>query len=337
MVTRSINKLNILTFGVKAVFIALFFLLAIAFFVVINYSYEEFSLLVMQAYGKVQRLEIFRSRYLTEERYTVARIVLSVLLLSFSSILWRLKKFTNFICAHIIVWIQSFHDFRKYLLEYYVLMSVTERVIFWSTIIIISAAKWIFMHRYYFQNDELFSYLFFVRKGLLVLTSYYPGPNNHIFYSLLAYITQLFSFSPFYTMKLPSFIAGSLAPVFLFFFLKRTFKFSICIIGSILFSCSIHFFYYSLFGRGYVLMTFFSMFAFFYDPGDYEWKKGKVCMAYIRDSFCSWFLYATKLFVSIRLICSCHGFYNSNSKKNRTDKTLFVLSFYNNDCGIDCI
>jgi hypothetical protein len=263
MVTEPIDKLKILTFGVKAVFITMFFVLLVSLLIITSYSYEQFTYWIMSVYGKVNKLDAFRSGYFTIGRYTFLRILLSLLLLLFFLGLFRWNKLIEFSVGHIVSLRRSFRGITTYLLEHYSIMSSKQKIIFWSIIVTMSAAKWIFMHRYYFQNDELFSYLFFVRKGFFVLSSYYPGPNNHIFYSFLAYLTQLFTFDPFYTMKLPSFLAGSLAPVFLFLFLKRYYSFSVSIVGILLFSCSIHFFYYSLFGRGYVLMTFFSVFAFF--------------------------------------------------------------------------
>lgn len=263
MLFKSVDKLKIITFGIKAVFIGCFFLLISCFLLLHFYSYDQFTLVVLQVYSKTDKLEIFRSMYLTEQRFITIRILLSVFVLLCIAVVFWWNKATQFVSARIISLIQSIQDFWKYLLEYYLSISKQKRLLFWGCMFLMALIRLFFLNRYYFQNDELFSYLFFVRKGFFVLASYYPGPNNHIFYSLLANLTLFVWPDPYYAMKLPSFLVGCAAPVFLFLFLKRYYSFSVSLIGAVLFSFSIHFFYYSLFGRGYALITFLTIFSFF--------------------------------------------------------------------------
>jgi hypothetical protein len=59
-------------------------------------------------------------------------------------------------------------------------------------------------------TDEVASYDYFVRHGLRAIIGFYPIPNNHIFYNLLAWPLAEAGFSPRLAMRLPSLLGGTL-------------------------------------------------------------------------------------------------------------------------------
>lgn len=260
---KKVATLKITTFAVKTFFISLFFFTLAGSVFLFFYSYENLTQNILEYYGKEDKLEIFRTSYLTERRFLTLRLFIFFLFICSSATLLNRNTVAAFLASKIISLANSVNDFFSYTFGYFHPLSRLQKIIFTSTIFMIAAVKWIFLERYPMHIDEIFSYLFFVRKGFLVLISYYPGPNNHIFYSLLAYLLQPFVNDPFYLMKIPSWIASVLASCFFFFFTLRYVSFQLSLLGTLLFSFSINFFYYSLLGRGYVLMTFFTLIAAF--------------------------------------------------------------------------
>lgn len=260
---KKIATIKIATFVVKAFFIGLFFCALGLSLLLIFISHENFTQYLMEYYGKQDKLEVFRTSYLTANRYLALRMIALALTFLSALVLLTLKAVSDFLSAKLLSFWHSLNYFSSYLLEYFRLLSFSQKSLFAFTMLLIAIVKWIFLNRYCLHIDELFSYVFFVRKGFWVLISYYPGPNNHILYSLTAYLLQPFIKDPFYLMKIPSLVASVFASCFFFFFALRYFSFRLSLLGTLLLSFWGNFFFYSLLGRGYVLMSFFTMVAAF--------------------------------------------------------------------------
>jgi hypothetical protein len=260
---KSSEYIKIITFAVKSFFILALLLIIILLGIIFFYSYEEFTVLLLNAYGKADKLSEFRSAYLTPSRFIILKISFVCLLLLLIPVLIRIKSVSTFIAVKVASLINSGYLFGQYLFEKYYKLSVVEKTIFYFVIILIGLVKLYFIPRYFFHIDEITSYIFFIKRGFFVITSYYPNPNNHILYSLIVYLAQPFFSDPVYLLKIPSLIVSLLASVLLFLFLIRYFNFSVSVLGTLLFSFWGQFFVYSLFGRGYVLMTLFTIVATF--------------------------------------------------------------------------
>lgn len=107
------------------------------------------------------------------------------------------------------------------------------------------------------QYDELFSYRYFSSKGIWASLSYYPVPNNHVFYNICSSITLWLPFSDEKLMRLPSIIA-SLITTFYFFkvCLSSLNKTTSLIIITLLIS-SYPFTLFSISARGYAFVNLF--------------------------------------------------------------------------------
>ncbi|MDO7873741.1 hypothetical protein Q5H93_03280 [Hymenobacter sp. ASUV-10] len=78
---------------------------------------------------------------------------------------------------------------------------------------VLAARLW-YLAQYPLSTDEVASYDYFVRGGPAVITSFYPIPNNHIFYNLLAWPLAELGLSPRLAMRLPSLLLGLLGTSF---------------------------------------------------------------------------------------------------------------------------
>ena len=256
---KSIDHIKIITFGVKSFFILLLLLSLISLSVLWYYSYEEFTSLLLKLYGKSEKIAEFRSEFLTVTRFVFLKYTLALLSVLLFFCIMKLRTISEFFSAKIISVLNSVKLFLNYLLEPYRKLEAYKKISFWIMIAFIGIVKLFFLNRFPFHVDELSSYLFIVKKGFFVTISYYPSPNNHIFYSLITSLVQPLFSDPYYLMKVPSFIFSILTSIILFFFLLRNFNFSSSILGTLLFSFMTSYFFYSISGRGYALMTSFTI------------------------------------------------------------------------------
>jgi hypothetical protein len=263
LILKSKEYINIITIAVKSFFILTLILSLCLLAVLFLYSYDEITALVMSNYGKSEKLEIFRTNYLTIERFNIVRLFLSILTASLILASSKLSFLTNLLVSKIYALLNSVKDFYNYLKQEYVRLSGAEKIYFYSILIFISCFKFYFLIKMAFHVDEVFTYLYFVKRGFFVTITYYPGPNNHIFYSVITWLMQPFFSDPFYLMKIPSFIMSIIFSAILFLFLKKHFSFNSSALGMIVFSLAGCYFMYSISGRGYALMTGFTMIAFF--------------------------------------------------------------------------
>ncbi|HWZ23051.1 MAG TPA: hypothetical protein VNW06_10380, partial [Cytophagaceae bacterium] len=170
---------------------------------------------------------------------------------------------SNFISLKLISVLRSLFLFCNYFLKIFSKLSIYKKGLFCLLILFIGTVKIYFLSRFPFHVDEVASYLFFVKKGFFVTISYYPSPNNHILYSVIAYLMQPFISDPYYLMKIPSCIISIITSGILFLFLLKNFNFSTSLLGTLLFSFATNYFVYSISGRGYALMTSFTIISTF--------------------------------------------------------------------------
>jgi hypothetical protein len=259
---KSFQYINIITFAVKAFFILLLLTMVILLGLLFYYSYEEFTSLLINLYGKMDKLEVFRSNFLTLSTFKFLKYTIGTCILLSLVILYKLNFIAYLIGSKIYSFLYSIISFGYYLKESYHKLTKYEKWIFNLVILIISIVKLYYLSKFPFHIDEVASYLFFVKRGIFVAASYFPAPNNHIFYSVITCFFQPFIKDPFYLMKIPSWILSSVTSAILFLFLLRSFNFSISILGTLLFSFMQNYFVYSVSGRGYALMTSFTLISF---------------------------------------------------------------------------
>ena len=255
----SVRYINILRIVIKFVFIL--FLISTLLLVVLlfNLSYEDFTSKLLLLYYKQDKLTEFRLNYLTSDKYSIIRFFGCFLLLFFILVNYRLSLVSGFVSSKIVSFFNSLIFFFKSLNNLFLKFSKVERAIFFLVILFIGIIRFYFMLRFTLNVDEVTSYLFIVKKGFWATISYYPSPNNHIFYSLLAWLSQPFFSDSFYVMKAPSYIISIITTGTLIIYLSKYFNFSMSILGTLIFSFTTHYFIYSISGRGYALMTSFAL------------------------------------------------------------------------------
>ncbi len=111
--------------------------------------------------------------------------------------------------------------------------------------------------------DDSTSYEFFVRKSLLVVSAWYPIPNNHVFSNTLSWLFYQVYPGYWWSMRVPVLLLSTVGTVGWFLGLMRRSNFRIAALATTLFSFLGMSFSYAAEGRGYALLLALSSLSFF--------------------------------------------------------------------------
>jgi hypothetical protein len=114
-----------------------------------------------------------------------------------------------------------------------------------------------------YHYDEAWSYVHFSGVGFVQTATFYPLPNNHIFYNL---VSRLFCFLPFPAevgTRLPSFFASLVATWYFFKLAHTYFSAAVALFVTILFTAAFPVILYSVVGRGYGFLICFTVLLFY--------------------------------------------------------------------------
>ncbi|WP_460502852.1 hypothetical protein, partial [Hymenobacter agri] len=129
-------------------------------------------------------------------------------------------------------------------------------------LLLVAARSW-YLLQYPLSTDEVGSYDFFVAHGPLAIGSYYPIPNNHIFYNLLAWPGFAAGLPPYLVMRLPTLLLGTGGTVISYLLLARAtgLRMATLVIGLV--GLGPLWVYYGAVGRGYFLQLSLLQLGFF--------------------------------------------------------------------------
>ena len=128
---------------------------------------------------------------------------------------------------------------------------------------LVLAARLYYLVAYPLSTDEIASFDYFVRQGPRVILSYYPIPNNHLLYNLLASPLRLTELPPLLVMRLPTWVLGSGSLALTLALLGRTAGFRRALIATALVGLAPLQVYYGAVGRGYGLQLGMIQLGFF--------------------------------------------------------------------------
>lgn len=228
-----------------------------------NLQYQSFTFELLSFYNKTDRIDFFRQNLLTESRFFILKIVFGVIYtLFFTFIFWKwkwIKKYFILFKNRIYIEIESIS---KKVKSIWSQISILEKVVLFIPLPVYIIFWWI----YGWQNDEVFSYTFFVDRGILVCATYYPAPNNHVAFLIFsAFLNKIIPsfFSDFICLKLPATFSAifSLWTIWLFFYRRNQKMIAWFAFGLIALSGG--FFFYATHGRGYAWIVLFFLWSCF--------------------------------------------------------------------------
>jgi hypothetical protein len=110
-----------------------------------------------------------------------------------------------------------------------------------------------------FHYDEAWTYIYFTGRGFLKTVTFYPIPNNHIFYNLVAGLFDLLPFPPEITTRLPSYFSSLVATWYFFRIASLYFTEFTTLITTAIFAAAYPVVLYSIEARGYSFVLCFTV------------------------------------------------------------------------------
>ncbi|MBO0358556.1 hypothetical protein J0X19_11420 [Hymenobacter sp. BT186] len=138
-----------------------------------------------------------------------------------------------------------------------------EKLIACGLLALILAVRVWYLINYVLGTDEVASYDYFVRPGLLTISCFYPIPNNHLLFNFTCWPLTFFTDNTRLVMRLPTFAASMAGTTFGYLLLLRWSNFRVATLATGLFSLLPLSLYYAVAGRGYFLQLTLLLLAFF--------------------------------------------------------------------------
>ena len=130
-------------------------------------------------------------------------------------------------------------------------------------LVLLMAARLYYLLAYPLSTDEIASFDYFVRQGPRVIFSYYPIPNNHLLYNLLAWPLRLTGLPPLLVMRLPTWVLGSASQALTLGLLSRVAGVRRALLVTALLGLAPLSVYYGAVGRGYGVQLGVAQVGFF--------------------------------------------------------------------------
>jgi hypothetical protein len=226
-------------------------LLIINFFI-FYFSYDQLVNAILNSFNMQDKILQFKASFFTPVKFLLLKSFILLFTLIIFIIVRKAKEEKILLYAkNIYKGIgETLLKVKKLFMELPLLQKIVLALVF--TVII--ACRIFYFYKFPLFTDEAFSYVYFVSRGFLVSATYYPGPNNHVFYSELCTLTNLFFDDPLLVMRLPSFFVSIVLSFLLFISVKKYYGFLTALFTLVLFSLSENINFYSIQGRGYILL-----------------------------------------------------------------------------------
>lgn len=287
-------------------FIRIFFLMSVPVFVamavgVIFLHYQATCYFILRSVGKTDKLKEFQSDFLTTNKFSFLKIILCSLFLFFASASFFLSRRAASILNFLLFVSKQLKETSAGILSYYKHLDRQTKLLLSALSLVSFGVSLFYALSVPVDIDEAWTYLNFSRNSILVSCSYYPAPNNHIFYSLLTNLTYCLPFSPLMNMRIIN-IAISLLVLLIFFKLaNKIFSSFLALFTTALF----HFTYlnllYSFQARGYELLLFFSLISFYSVLALTETGRRKYLFIYCISSVMGFYTMPTYLYFFLSL------------------------------------
>ena len=152
---------------------------------------------------------------------------------------------------------------RAHMTRWWSRLPLTTQLISAGLLLLLVVVRTWYLLYYPLGTDEVASYDYFVHEGLLATTSYYPIPNNHIFYNLLAWPLAAAGLSPRLVMRLPTLVLGTIGSGITYALLARLIGMRRATLVTGLVGLAPTWVYYAAVGRGYFLQICLLQIGFF--------------------------------------------------------------------------
>ncbi|HEY8401797.1 MAG TPA: glycosyltransferase family 39 protein, partial [Cytophagaceae bacterium] len=254
IITKTTLKIAIFLMATMAIFI---------FFASIVTGYEEIVTCFLRKYDKLHQIDQFKQYYLTKTRFHLIQSAIAAVIIILLFVLVKIEKVSRVVAGGVLkLWAgisDLYLDIKLTLKE----LPTKYKAVGLALLVISLITKLYYIAQFPLTEDEVFSYVYLVEKGLGVSAVYYPGPNNHILYSLSCVFIDIFVDNPRWIMRLPALLASLCLPLLFFYFAAKLTDRGVAFLASALSLFSAHILHYSFHGRGYIYIILFTVIALF--------------------------------------------------------------------------
>jgi len=221
------------------------------------FSYHTITLKLAQWSDKTDRLDVLRNQYLTQSLFVSLRLIS----IGFSFFYLFTYRWLPYFEAWLLQMWRLIRQLLSIPLQSFRIITNNQKIIllvvFGSLVIIRIYYYWLLPLQY----DEAFTYIHLVNKGFLVSATYYPGPNNHVFFTEIASLLNKVLPS-LLALRLPG-LLGSLLLWFLlwdWFMCKTRFEWALLLATLLVLTPTLS--AYAIMGRGYSLQLLCALVGF---------------------------------------------------------------------------
>jgi hypothetical protein len=267
----------------------------------LSYSYPAFIEMVMNKFHNTFLIDMFPYLF-TEQKFDLLHIVIPIMLSIQCLGIAMLYKFKSVLSKKSTLLIVEIKECKKIIILSLKSLTLFQKIFLFLIATIIIFSRIFLIGKYPFSGDEALSYFTFVNNGFLLTISFYPEPNNHIFYNLVEIIFNQFIKNPIYVMRVPNVIFDILLLGMGFLYLLKKQNYTTAILFLIIAGFSFSSMIYAIHGRGYILISLFTLITFIASIELIENPKSKLAFsALITSSILGIFTIPIFLFIFVGL------------------------------------
>ncbi len=219
-------------------------------------DYNSFTDTLLNASGKIDWRVYFETSVLPLHRFILLRYLISSLFAVWLAVSFGLRNKLSTIS----IIIGDFVGFLSSNIKNQINNTGNTEKIFLAVLFIVFAIRGLYLMQHYeLQYDEAWTYNHFISKGFFI--SAVSPNNNHIFYTLIACITDYLPLEGKYCLRIPV-LVGSFCSCLLFYTLARSlFGWRPAFTALAFFAFSPAVSQYSMYARGYIFQILFTVLA----------------------------------------------------------------------------
>jgi hypothetical protein len=246
---KIINYLTLILFTIVILYPLIFF---------VQFYYKEFIKFIFINYENRSSVEFILDSSGYRKLFEVAKILVYFIFVWVLSVWVDFFTFRKSNVSKIILKFGNF-CFDSIRSNRNVLLCLTKktRVILFLVLLIQAISFLYYLFNVPLHYDEWWSYRFFSSKGIWQSLSFYPLPNNHVLYNIIASIFVKLPFDQEITMRLPSYFAAIIATYFFFKICVKVFSENLSLLLLCLIIMLQWFISYSIQARGYSFINLF--------------------------------------------------------------------------------
>lgn len=220
-------------------------------------NYTDYVQYIKNTHKSVFEMQYFELKYFSPIQFQWIRIIWSLLLIIFFLLGLFCWKFYASLQNNLIGFIKFLRKYLGVYSQIWQKSSPFQKRLFLVLLVAIIAHKVYYLYQYPIMIDEMFSYIHFAKEGASFTASYYPVPNNHIFFNVVISLLDFLPLETVWLIRLPSLFAFLLILLlWSYFFCKKmdfySYIFFLLFVGFFASSS-----FYAIQGRGYMLMNLF--------------------------------------------------------------------------------